>query len=500
MRFFKALILFFLISTILVGQTQAQDLFLNQRNNNPFEFDMNADSLVLNERKSWLAASEVLKINFLVWGFDRYVLNADFARISFNTVRDNFKKGFVWDNDYFVTNLFSHPYHGALYFNSARTNGHSFWQSTPYVLGGSLMWELFMENEYPSINDVAATTIGGITLGEMNYRFSDLILDNRDTGFSRVMRELVAGIISPIRLVNRLINREAFRYRPYSGKVFSSVPVRFYMDLGCRLLSEQNKFDESALGLNLSLRLDYGDPFEDDFYAPFDWFRMRASFGLISSQPIISQINVIGALWGKQIYSNKNRNLMVGIFQHFDFYNSELSPKMKIERVPYRISEAAAIGGGLLFHTPGLLNEEVKIQEEFYLTGIILGASNSDYYKVYNRDYNLGSGYSLKFINEMNYGSWNFRFGVEFYSLYTWKGYEEDFDIASLTYNKEFNYQGDRSIARFLIYTTSLRYNLENSKYVFAQNRIFNRSTNYYYRDKKEYMTYDFEVGFGLRI
>ena len=67
--------------------------------------------------------------------FDRFVLCEDFAKVNLSSIKENFKTGFVWDNDQFSTNLFAHPYHGGLYFNAARSNGLSFWESAPYALG-----------------------------------------------------------------------------------------------------------------------------------------------------------------------------------------------------------------------------------------------------------------------------------------------------------------------------------------------------------------------------
>ena len=70
-----------------------------------------------------LAASEVIGINMGVWAFDRYVIKGSFAYISLNSMKNNLREGFHWDNDKFATNLFHHPYHGSLYYNSARSNG-----------------------------------------------------------------------------------------------------------------------------------------------------------------------------------------------------------------------------------------------------------------------------------------------------------------------------------------------------------------------------------------
>ena len=60
------------------------------------------------------SAATVVGLNFGVWAFDRYVRNQDYAYISLNTMRENLKHGFVWDNDNLGTNICFHPYHGNL--------------------------------------------------------------------------------------------------------------------------------------------------------------------------------------------------------------------------------------------------------------------------------------------------------------------------------------------------------------------------------------------------
>ena len=116
-------------------------------------------------KRPWLAALEVFGINAGVWAFDSYVMNEEFAKISIHTVKHNLETGFVWDNDQFSTNLFAHPYHGGLYFNAARSNGLTFWESAPFSFCGSLMWETICEIEPPAINYLMATTMGGICIG-----------------------------------------------------------------------------------------------------------------------------------------------------------------------------------------------------------------------------------------------------------------------------------------------------------------------------------------------
>ena len=116
-------------------------------------------------KRPWRAAIETFGLNVGVWAFDRYVMQEDFAKISLSTIKNNIRHGFVWDNDQFSTNLFAHPYHGNLYFNTARSSGMTFWESAPYAFAGSLMWETCAEIEPPAINDLMATTLGGIALG-----------------------------------------------------------------------------------------------------------------------------------------------------------------------------------------------------------------------------------------------------------------------------------------------------------------------------------------------
>lgn len=45
------------------------------------------------------------------------------------------------------------------------------------------MWEFFGESDPPAINDLIATTIGGVAIGEITHRVSDVLLDDRERGF-----------------------------------------------------------------------------------------------------------------------------------------------------------------------------------------------------------------------------------------------------------------------------------------------------------------------------
>lgn len=459
-----------------------------------------SDSTITIPKRPWLAVSEVVGVNMGVWAVDRFIANADFARINAKTIKHNFKTGFVWDTDMFSTNLFAHPYHGSLYFNAARSNGMNFWQSIPFTTGGSLMWEFFMENESPSINDLMATTFGGVALGEITYRLSDLFIDNRSSGAERVGRELLSAFISPVRGINRLITGESWRYNKSKGRVFNQIPVNFIVNIGPRFLSRQEKSTKGSFGMNVSFRLDYGDPFSDPAFSPYEWFQVRAGLECFSSQPVVTQFNTIGALWGKQIFTKKERTLSFGIFQHFDYYDSKHIPGSEYKVVPYRISEAVAAGPGLLYYKRATPESKVDVYSELYLNAVGLGASVSDYHKIGERDYNMGSGYSVKtFVGLIYNKTWCFYLNAENYGIYTWKGYDQNIDWS--TVNPEtLNVQGDHSNANLTVFSANLLYISPKKWNIKLSNRYFQRETHYRYYDNVQFSTYDIILSLGIGI
>lgn len=459
-----------------------------------------SDSTRFLPKKPWRAAAEVFGVNVGVWAIDRYIIKGDFAYINGSTIKNNFKTGPVWDTDKFSTNLFAHPYHGSLYFNAARSNGLNFWQSIPYTVGGSLMWEFFMENEPPSINDLMATTAGGTAFGEITYRISDLFIDDRTTGKERIGREILAGFISPIRALNRIITGDAWKYRPSKGRSFSYVPVNFVINVGPRFLAEQEKSSHGNVGMAILFRLNYGDTYSDPAYSPYEWFQLRGQIDLFSGQPVVSEFNTIGALWGKQIWQKDQRVLSFGFFQHFDYYDSKHIRGSEIEAAPYRISEAVAAGPGLLYHKSSTLGDKVDVYGELYANAIGLGGSLTDYYRVGERDYNMGSGYSVKTFAGLTYNKkWTFFINLENYHIFTWKGYDPDVDFTQVDPNT-FNVQGDKGNSRLAIFSPKLVYYSGKKWNIALSYRYFSRDTYYKYHDEVNSSTYDLMLTMGIRL
>ena len=135
------------------------------------------------------ALLRVTMANAYNWAISRYLFKYEWAEISPTTWKNNLKHGWEWDADRFGINFIGHPHTGSTYFNVARSKGYSYWGSLPFVVAGSFQWEWFGENTRPSKNDLINTSLSGAFLGEVMYRISSKILDDRTRGAERIWRE-----------------------------------------------------------------------------------------------------------------------------------------------------------------------------------------------------------------------------------------------------------------------------------------------------------------------
>lgn len=452
------------------------------------------DSTYHIKKRPWRAALETFGLNVAVWGFDRFVMNEEFAHISINTIKDNIKNGFVWDNDQMSTNLFAHPYHGGLYFNTARSNGLNFWESIPYSFGGSLMWEFCGEREPPAINDLLATTFGGVALGEVTNRISLLVLDDSKRGFNRFCREFLGTLISPVRGFNRLISGEMWKYRAshYKYHDYDRVPVKFSIGLGDRYIADDNHLFFGEHTAYAKFNMAYGDAFNEEENKPYDYFSLNATFNFTGNQPLISDVNLTAKLWGKKLHTTTGMEMMFGVFQHFNYFDSEeiIDGSGKI---PYKISEAAAFGPGMIFKFP-TVNHYVTLEQRIYATGILLGGSLTDYYNVIDRNYNMGSGYSLKNTTILDFGKYgNFTLNLQQYQIFTWKGYENK-DLTNID-PLYLNAQGDKGNVLLAVVNPIIQINLNKHLRINMEASYYLRNTHYSYHEDVNFRTFETRLG-----
>jgi hypothetical protein len=339
-----------------------------------------ASEVVAAKKRPWIAALEILApINVGVWAVDRYIYKRDYARISWSSWKRNLRSEWIWCPDPLSASFFGHPYHGSQFFNTARSLGLSFWESMPYAAGGYLMWGYFFENDPPSINDQIMTTLGGIQLGEIEFRLSSLVLDDTASGGERTWREIVAFLIDPIRGFNRLIG--ASTTSPADSELRE--PLHGTLSFAGKLVSEAPGLSGLRFGSGLDFDLTYGiGDGEISSRRPFDLILMN---GGVRWGPHQSHLDVeTGALWfGKDFGGEGGPRHVLGIFQFYNYDNNEI----------VRFG-GMSVTGGLVSLFPMRGGAELKTSVQ--LGGLLLGGATNPYVLVEQRNYNYGSGLAAK--------------------------------------------------------------------------------------------------------
>ena len=110
----------------------------------------------------------------------------------------------VMDKDEWPTNYVGHPYQGSFYYNSLRSQNVSFWYSSFFCLGNTLLWEYGWEGgfEQPSIQDLIVTPIAGVLLGELIHMAT---INMGKNGFRWYEIILVTGLNPAYVINNRFV-------------------------------------------------------------------------------------------------------------------------------------------------------------------------------------------------------------------------------------------------------------------------------------------------------
>jgi hypothetical protein len=374
--------------------------------------DLLNDDPHYNRKYSWyIPATRVIATNVLNWATAKYIFRYDWPATSISDWKNNFKKGWEWDSDKFGTNFIGHPHSGNYYFNVGRANGYTFWGSFPFALEGSLTWEYLGENTRPSINDIINTPISGMFLGEIVYRISSNILDDRTTGAERVWREIFAGIINPPRALNRLTQGKMFRVT--SREVYQKEPLNLTLFAGVHKVNNKvgkdNLFGTGTNNAIFHIQFDYGDPFETRHRKPFDLFRLRIELGYGADVHLIDNVNGYGILFGKNIKRNR---LLAGGFQHFDYWRNNI----------FEVG-ALGYGGGLISRIP--VRRHSNIYSAIHLAVVPLAGNNTQFGPDTSefRHYNFGGGAEAKIEETFNLNNWaTLGFTGFYYWIHTYNG------------------------------------------------------------------------------
>jgi len=342
----------------------------------------------------WVPAVEVLGSVAFTWALDRYLLNADYARIGFNSWKTNIANGWEWDGDRFGVNFIGHPYSGTLSYNAGRANGYNYYQSFAFAFGGSLMWEYLGENTRPSYNDIINTPVNGAFLGEVLYRLSSNILDDRTRGRERVFREIAAGLINPMRAFNRLIQGKSFRIT--NREVYEKEPINISLYGGVRKINYtgESVFGQGSYNAIVNFQFDYGNPFELRKRKPFDFFKLSADLNIGVGRKFVDNIMGTGILFGHNMQAGKLA-LLIGGFQYYDYWDNK---KFELGTIGF--------GGGIISKLP--VSKTSNLYTRIHLALVPFAGSSTRYGPDTSqvRDYNYGGGLESKFETTFNLGKY----------------------------------------------------------------------------------------------
>lgn len=349
------------------------------------------------------ALVEDLSINALVLGWDYYVQDRVWARVSRHVIEDNLTGSWVWDNDSFSGNQFAHPFHGSMFYNAARQHGLSYGVSLLYPLAGSLTWELFCETNRPAYNDLLSTGIGGSAFGEVTHRVSDIFFDGSKRGGQRVLREIVGTLINPVRGIHRMMSGEMFRVNHFNaGKQEEPMPYTFQIGVGDRYIHDKGPVHPNAgeRYFNnipyLDFRFNYGNHFnhlDDEKRArAYDYFTLYALINLDDENPNVGELDIRGRIGSWQQEVSRHWKVDVGFYQNIKYVDHYSKKAHQAPGNQAIISEAVSFGGGLYAERQG---HTTTLTHDLLLSAVPLGGSSADYYPF--RRYNFGTGLSLRY-------------------------------------------------------------------------------------------------------
>jgi hypothetical protein len=357
--------------------------------------DLLNDDPVYNPRRSlWIPAVEVVGSNVVTSLLNTYILGSSFSRVGFVSWGRTLKAGWpwgpgwMWDQDRFANNFLTHPFGGNEFFNAARCNGYDYWVSMAFTFYGSYMWKIFGETGTPEREDLINTTLSGAMAGEVGYRLTSNILDDRTTGTERFFRELGAAVINPMRFVDRLCKGELTRVT--TEEVYQKAPLNIEFSAGMRMLNEGRSFGTGPHNTLFSLQLDYGYPFDNRTRKPFDYFSGRSELNFGVGRKFFSSLTGEGILYGKNMKSG-NLELLIGLFQHYDYFD-----------YTYFELGTIAFGGGIMTRLP--IHKDSYLFTNIYLAVVPFGGNSTqlgpDTTQI--RDYNFVGGMETKFECGLN--------------------------------------------------------------------------------------------------
>jgi hypothetical protein len=275
-------------------------------------------------RSPGLAIGELL-VDLGIASFqNEYFHDSNFVQTSPSTWWRNLERGFEFDANKFDTNNFYHPWNGALFYSAGRSTGLGFWGSSGTALAGSFLWECCGETLKMSGNDMISTSLGGIAMGEMIHRLGSVILDNRDRGASRVIREASIFPFDIVRGFNRMLFRDQYR-SPNPEEPLDWRPRRLgaLVSFGARRVGDEGSLSGEGARTSpfLDLWVAYGSVFDNERRRPYDSFWMQTQINFADDVDPAGLMTIRGDVLSKPFGAEGARNGAVALVQQFDYVN-----------------------------------------------------------------------------------------------------------------------------------------------------------------------------------
>lgn len=361
--------------------------------------DLLRDDPQYNKKYSvWVPLAEGIGDNIILSLIDSRVLKYQWAMVNTSTWKNNFNAGFPWsskwdwDQTRFGNDFMGHPYFGNLYYNDARANGYNFWASAPFALLGAYEWKICGENVTPERNSLIATSVDGILLGEILYRISSNILDDRTTGANRFFRELLAGMIDPMRGFNRLMQGKTSRVT--NKEVYNKEPLNITLYAGIHKVNNHTNAILSGPSTEMiNVQFDYGNPFEVRSRDPFDFFKLRVETDLGEGRKFVDNITGYGILVGRNAYCG-NAPLLEGVFLSYDYWDNP-------------IFELSTIGLGPGIFSKIQLGKNINLYTNAHLDIVAFGGTSTGAISdtSQSRDFNFCYGLQAKIESSLSLGN-----------------------------------------------------------------------------------------------
>ncbi len=380
----KRILLFAILLTFVLSSVFSQETNPLQESNQTTQ----DDAITFNVDKNWgLAIGEAIASDLILLGINRYVRNASYAYITWDSMYENLTNPWVWDQDEFSVNQIGHPYQGSVYFIAGRANNLTYWESYVPTVIGSVFWEIFMETEKPSINDFIVTTYGGAAVGEMLHRLF-LESEKNSSWLSLALSPMgslnVAITGKPSMQVNEKIESLTLGFSLGSLVSFREIENEL----------EYQEVEDIPITLGANIGLVYGKAYGHETKTPYSHFELQSSIDWNRTYYSASLFSN-GLLWSvAPPWNEKNADTTFGISQHYDMVISD--------DLWYNANSIGATIKQRVY-----LPRETLMHWSLHVNWLILGATEYYYFiseeigkpstGEERRDYDLSTGENIKF-------------------------------------------------------------------------------------------------------